>query len=383
MAKDKIFLFLVLALIVVFVLIFDLPRYLLEKRGEFLIKIHGPDVVTKDLIEKKEPIYSKGIYLTSYTASNHRLEVLLDLVERTELNTMVIDIKDYTGRVSFDTNSDLINEIGSERILIKDIKALIDRLHEEGVYAIARIAVFEDNYLPGERPDLALKTRNGNLWRDFKGLTWVDPSSQEVWDYNVEIAKEAARAGFDEINLDYIRFPSDGATANIVYPIWDYETSKKEVIRQFFEYFSQKVKPMGVFISADLFGLTLTTTNDMNIGQWLEDAALYFDYICPMVYPSHYPTGFKGFENPAAFPYEVIYGGLTAGIERLASVSASVPDKPVAKIRPWLQDFDMGAIYDARMVNLEKKAVYDAGAYGWLLWNPSNVYTEGALIEEE
>jgi hypothetical protein len=382
MSKDKIFLFLVLALIVIFVLISDLPRYLLEKRGEFLIKVHGPDVVTKDLIEKKEPIYSKGIYLTSYTASNHRLEVLLDLVKRTELNTMVIDIKDYTGRVSFDTNSDLINEIGSERILIKDIKALIDRLHEEGVYVIARIAVFEDNYLPGERPDLALKTRNGNLWRDFKGLTWVDPSSQEVWDYNIEIAKEAARVGFDEINLDYIRFPSDGATALISYPFWDGKTLKKEIIKQFFEYFNQKIKPMGVFISADLFGLTLTSPNDLNIGQWLEYAALYFDYICPMVYPSHYPTGFRGFENPAVYPYEVIYGGLTIGIERLASVSASVPGKPVARLRPWLQDFDMGAIYDVRMVNLEKKAVYDAGAYGWLLWNPSNVYTEGALEEE-
>jgi len=379
MSKDKIFLFLVLILIIGFVLVYDLSRLY---RDEFLIRNKEDKTVKEDEIKPGEPIYSKGIYLTAYTAANHRFDILLDLVKRTELNTMVIDVKDYTGRISFDTNSDLINELGSERIHIKDIRGLIDELHKEGVYAIARIAVFEDNYLPGERPDLALKTRNGNLWRDFKGLTWVDPSSQEIWDYNVEIAKEAARVGFDEINLDYIRFPSDGATALISYPFWDGKTPKKEIIKQFFEYFSQKVKPMGVFISADLFGLTLTSPNDLNIGQWLEDAALSFDYICPMVYPSHYPTGFKGFENPAAYPYEVIYEGLTTGMERLASVSVSIPDKPVAKLRPWLQDFDMGAIYDARMVNLEKKAVYDAGAYGWLLWNPSNIYTEGALEEE-
>ncbi len=223
---------------------------------------------------------------------------------------------------------------------------------------------------------MALKRKDGGLWRDFKGLSWLDPASREVWDYNVEIAKEAARVGFDEINLDYIRFPSDGDTVNIVYPVWDYKTPKREVIRQFFEYFNQKVKPMGVFISADLFGLTLTSTSDLNIGQWLEDAALYFDYICPMVYPSHYPEGYEGYENPALYPYEVIYKALMIGRERLEI--ASVP----AKLRPWLQDFDLGAYYDAEMVNLEKRAVYEAGAYGWLLWNPRNVYTEEALVKE-
>lgn len=380
MSKDKIFLFLILILIIGFVLVYDLSRLY---RDEFLIRNKEDKIVKEDEIKPGEPVYSKGIYLTPYTAGTYRLDNLLGLVKRTELNTMVIDVKDYTGRISFDTNSDLINELGSERVNIKDIKGIIDKLHEQGIYTIARIAVFEDNYLPAERPDLALKRIGGSLWRDFKGLTWVDPASQEVWDYNVEIAKEAARVGFDEINLDYIRFPSDGDTANIVYPVWNYETPKKEIIKQFFAYFSQKVKPMGVFISADLFGLTLTTTNDMNIGQWLEYAAPYFDYICPMVYPSHYPAGFEGFENPAAHPYEVIYRGLVTGRERLASVSASAPNESVAKLRPWLQDFDLGAIYDARMVNLEKKAVYDANAFGWLLWNPSNIYTEGALEEEK
>jgi hypothetical protein len=377
MNKDKIFLFLILALIVVVVIVFDLPRYFFEKRGEFLISNINSNIVAKDMmIVRDEPIYSKGIYITFQTAGSKRMDDLIELIKNTELNSVVIDIKDYSGRIPYNTESDLIKKVGSEKIYISDIKGLIDKLHKENIYVIARMAVFEDNFLPEKRPELALKTRSGNLWRDFKGLTWFDPASKEVWDYNITIAKEAIKVGFDEINLDYIRFPSDGAVALIVYPVWDYKTPKAEVIKQFFEYFSQRIKPLGVYISADLFGLTLTSPNDLNIGQWLENAAPYFDYICPMVYPSHYPVGFEGFENPAAHPYEVIYWGLTIGNERLASISSE------AKLRPWLQDFDMGAVYDARMINLEKKAVYDANAYGWLLWNPRNIYTEDALIKE-
>jgi len=375
--RDKIFLFLILALVIVVLLVYNLPRYFLEKRGEFLIYNFNEDNFVKDITpKKKNPIYSKGIYITFRTAATRRMDELIDLVKNTELNTMVIDIKDTTGRIGFDTNSELINDIGSEKVYISDMKGLIDRLHQEGIYVIARQAVFQDDFLPRKRTDLALKRVGGGFWYDFKGIHWLDPASQEVWDYNVELAKEAARAGFDEINLDYIRFPSDGDMSQIIYPFWDYKTPKSEIMKQFFEYFTQRVKPMGVFVSADLFGLTLTTTNDMNIGQWLEYVAPYFDYICPMVYPSHYPATFEGFENPAAHPYEVIYKGLISGEQRIASISAP------AKLRPWLQDFDLGVIYTPEMINLEKKAVYDAGAYGWLLWNPGNVYTEGALIKE-
>lgn len=367
MLKDKIFLFLILGLIVAAFFVFDLPRIIFEKRGIFLNNV----VI-------RQPFYAKGVYITFRTAASQRIDEIIDLIKKTELNAAVIDIKDVTGRIPFDTDNEIINEVGSEKIFIKDMKGLIKKFHNEGIYTIARIAVFEDDYLPRERPDLALKRVGGGLWQDNKGLTWLDPASQEVWDYTLGLAKEAIKNGFDEINLDYIRFPSDGNIGNIIYPFWDYKTPKTEIIRQFFEYFSQRIRALGVPISADLFGLTLTSTNDLNIGQWLEYAAPYFDYICPMVYPSHYPPTFLGFENPAAHPYEVIYDGLTTGNERLASVSASKK----AKLRPWLQDFDMGANYDARMIQLEKKAVYDAGGFGWVLWNPKNVYTEDGLEKE-
>jgi len=369
MQKDKVFIFLIIILIGISFFVFDLPRLY---RGDFF----------KEKITPQQPTYSKGIYITFRTAGSERINEILDLIKRTELNTVVIDVKDFTGYIGFYTQSELLHQIGSERNYIPDIKDLIRKFHNEGVYIIARIAVFEDDYLPRKRPDLALKRAGNGLWQDNKDLTWLDPVSQEVWDYNIEVAKEAIKVGFDEINLDYIRFPSDGNTSSIVYPFWDYKAPKKEIIRQFFEYFSQRIKPMGVYISADLFGLTLTSPNDLNIGQWLEFAAPYFDYICPMVYPSHYPPTFLGFENPAQHPYEVIYDGLIKGNERIASLSVANPNMTMAKLRPWLQDFDMGAIYDAEMIELQKKAVYDGNGFGWLLWNPKNIYTEGALIKE-
>ena len=372
MKKDKVFIFLILVAIIAGFFIFEVPRTIFMGRGNFL----------NDATKKREPFLTKAVYITFRTAGNYRMDEIIDLVKQTELNAIVIDLKDYTGRVPFETSSELIKNIGSEKIFIKDIKELIKKLHKENIYAIARIAVFEDNYLPRERADLALKRRGGGLWEDNNGLAWVDPASQEVWDYNLEIAKEAIRVGFDEINFDYIRFPSDGNTANIIYPFWDGKTLKKEVLRQFFEYVNQRMKPLGIPISADLFGLTLTTTNDLGIGQWLEYAAPYFDYICPMVYPSHYPPGFLGFENPAAHPYEVIYDGLVRGNERIASLSVSNPNITMAKLRPWLQDFDMGAVYDARMIELQKQAVEDGGGFGWLLWNPKNIYTESGLLKE-
>ncbi|MFH1129381.1 MAG: putative glycoside hydrolase [Patescibacteria group bacterium] len=379
MKKDKIFIFLILILCIVgeFTLL-NSPAL----RGSFLIKGFNRVNFLIDLIEKPEPFPAKAIYVTFRTAGMGRMNELIDLIKTTELNAVVIDLKDYTGRVPFETNSEMIKKIGSEKVFIKDIDGLIKKLHKENIYVIARIAVFEDNYLPRKRTDLAIRVPGGGIWEDNNGLGWVDPASQEVWDYNLEIAKEAVKVGFDEINFDYIRFPSDGNVSVAIYPFWDGKTLKKEIIRQFFEYVHQRLKPLGVPISADLFGLTMSSTNDLGIGQWLEYAAPYFDYICPMVYPSHYPPTFLGFENPAEYPYEVIFSELKRGNERIASLSVVFPETPMAKLRPWLQDFNMGAIYDAGMIELQKQATDDAGGMGWLLWNPRNIYTEDALHKE-
>jgi len=308
--------------------------------------------------EKSLP-YIKGIYITSWTAaSSSRMEHFINLIKATELNAVIIDMKEVDGIIA----------IGK---IIPDPKELIEKLHQNNIYAIARIVVLKDMLLPRTKPNLALRNKSGELWRDYSGKTWLDPASKEVWDYHVEIAKEAIKVGFDEINFDYVRFPSDGDISKIVYPFWDGKTPKAEIIRKLFEHLNSKLRQFDVFLSVDLFGLTMVNKDDLNIGQLLENAIPYFDFICPMVYPSHYPSGFNRYNNPALYPYEIIKMNLKMGKERMVNSKA--------KLRPWLQDFNLGVRYDKRMIELEKQAVYDTDSYGWLMWNAASVYTEDAL----
>jgi hypothetical protein len=323
----------------------------------------------------KTPNSVRGIYMTSWVASTRDWRKdLVDLIESTELNSIVIDVKDYTGRIAFEVSDPDLQKIGSAEKRIDDIKEFIFLLHEKEIYTIARIAVFQDPYFVKIRPDLAIKTKSGSVWKDRKGLTWIDPCSKEFWDYIIKIAKETERVGFDELNFDYIRFPSDGNMDNISYSFCDPNISKADLLENFFQYLSHNLRDAGVPISADLFGMITTNTDDLNIGQVLEKANPYFDYICPMVYPSHYPPTYDGFQNPALHPYEIIYHAMASSSERLIA-AASTP----FKLRPWLQDFDLGADYTSEMVRKEKQAVYDSGLNSWLLWDPANEYTREAL----
>ena len=323
----------------------------------------------------KTPASVKGIYMTSWVAGTKDWrEDLVNLIQKTELNALVIDIKDYSGKLSFEPKGQSLRQFGSWERRIPDIKDFIKELHQKGIYAIARIAVFQDPFMVKKRPDLAVKTSSGSVWRDYKGLPWIDPCAKEYWDYIILIAKEAERAGFDELNFDYVRFPSDGNMKNIRYQFCDQSKEKADLLEDFFAYLSSRLKGLEIPISADLFGMVTVNTDDLNIGQVLEKAAPYFDYICPMVYPSHYPSGFNGYKNPALYPYEIIYQAMASSSERLLAAS-STPHK----LRPWLQDFDLGAVYDAEMVKKQMQAVYDTGLSSWLLWDPANKYTRKAL----
>lgn len=327
-------------------------------------------------IRRQGPFYARGIYLSAWTAGTPDLmDSYIDFIRRTELNAVVIDIKDSTGEVTYDSNLPIVNQLGTEKIKIKDLPALLDKLYQKGIYTIARIAVFQDSILAEKKPDLALKNKQtGKIWRDWKGLAWIDPAAKEAWAYNVALAREAFELGFDEVNFDYVRFPSDGDLNQIVYPFWDGRESMSEIIRQFFEYQYNHLKNFGPR-SVDLFGLTLwhiEDDSDMNIGQKFVDATPYFDYICPMVYPSHYPPNFEGFKNPATQPYEIIYRSLIKGQKYLESLPPGIEIK--SRIRPWLQAFNLGAEYTPRMIWQEKQAVYDAESFGWLFWNAQNKY---------
>ncbi len=327
----------------------------------------------------------KALYMTSWVAGTPKWRAnLANIVEETELNAIVIDVKDYTGRLSFKTGNKFLDELGVSEARIPDIKKFIAGLHEKGIYAIARITVFQDPFFAEKRPDLAvLKESDKTLWADYKGLHYLDPGAQEVWDYTVLIAKEAYAVGFDELNFDYIRFPSDGNMKDVYFP-WseervtgDPDYGKAKVLRDFFAYLHAELLGIGAPLSADLFGMTTTNVDDLNIGQVLEYAAPYFDYLAPMVYPSHYPTNFIGFANPADKPYEVVRYSMDRGVAKLVAAGFAR-----AKLRPWLQDFDYKAVYDAPEVRAQIQAVYDAGLDSWMLWDAGNRYTRDALVAE-
>jgi hypothetical protein len=341
------------------------------------------------------PKIIKAIYSTNWSAGNKKkLSYLINLIKKTELNAIVIDIKDFSGYVGYQTEIELVNKYKAAQKRISKPNALIKYLHDNEIYVIGRISVFQDQALAKARPDLAIKNKNtGETWRDDKKLAWIDSASKEAWDYNIAIAQDALNRGFDEINFDYIRFASDGKLENIAYPIWDGKVTKKEVIRQFFEYLRQQLPEAK--LSADLFGLTTINKHDMGIGQYLENAFPYFDFISPMVYPSHYAKGFMGYKNPADHPYKVVKYSMESALNRLIayrkaqSVSTStISDSqfaPNPKFRPWLQDFHLGSRYDAKKVRDQIQAVYDAlgeDFSGFMLWNPANVYTTGALLSE-
>ncbi|MDA2922359.1 putative glycoside hydrolase [Patescibacteria group bacterium AH-259-L07] len=323
------------------------------------------------------PVYARGIYMSSWTASEQkRVDELIDFILRTELNAVVIDIKDSTGRIAYNSDIDQAKEWGTREIRIKDISALLEKFQSRGIYTIARIVIFRDPVLAQVRPDLALKSKHtGKLWKDSGGTQWMDPASREVWAYNVALAQEALELGFGEVNFDYVRFPSDGNILDISFPVWDREVPRSEVIRQFFEYQAQALKHVGRR-SVDIFGMTMMhsdTNYDMNIGQRFIDAVPYFNYISPMLYPSHFGDTFDDLDNPAEHPYEVISRSFEKTQEHIV-VPLIEKNKPLPKIRPWIQAFDLGAVYTPEMITLQKQAVLEGGGYGWLLWNARNRY---------
>jgi len=360
----------------------------------------------KTLVNPPEII--KAIYLTSWSAGNSvKIKYLIDFKKTTEINAVIIDLKDYSGYVAYNIQVPEVEKYEAKEIRIPFINRLIKQLHNEGIYVIGRITVFQDPRLSLARPDLTVKSKKtGDPWLDNKKLSWVDPAAKEAWDYNIAIAKETVSRGFDELNFDYIRFPSDDDLNDMSFPFWqktrtdaDFTQTnadtnaetKSEVMRNFFKYLREQLP--GVKISADLFGLTTINQDDLGIGQVLENAYAYFDYVCPMVYPSHYASEFLGYKNPALYPYEVVKCSMENAIKRLERFRIEINNStsteflnskfyiPNSKLRPWLQDFDLGADYNAEVVGKEIQAVYDAATStpellnGWMLWNPSNIYS--------
>ena len=331
------------------------------------------------------PPQVKAIYMTSWVAGTKNIRNnLVNLIDNTELNSVVIDIKDYTGKIAFEVQDENLSKYGASENRIPDEREFLEYLHSKNIYVIGRISVFQDPHFVQQRPDLAVKKKEGgDIWKDRKGISWLDAGSIEVWNYVIDLARYSYNLGFDEINFDYIRFPSDGDMFQIYYPFSeervfaDVDTGKAKILREFFIYVDAELGDTGVVLSADLFGMVTTNNDDLNIGQILEYTLPYFDFVAPMVYPSHYPTSFIGYANPASHPYEVVKYSMDKAVAKAKNAGLD-PNK----LRPWLQDFDLGADYNAKEVRAQIQAVYDAGLDSWMLWSASNRYTTGALLTD-
>ncbi len=333
------------------------------------------DVAPKKLLHLNKPEYVRGIYLTASSAgSDEYRKNLIKSLASGYINSVVIDIKDYSGYILYDTQLDEVNKIKGKKIRL-DARQVIDEFHEAGIYIIARQTVFQDPLLAEARPELAMHTKTGNIWRDNKNLAWLDPSNKKVWDYNLAIAKEAVSLGFDEINFDYMRYPSDGLMSSLEYNLPNGQ-QKYDIMKNFYQYLSDNLSELTP-LSIDMFGLVMDNTKDnydLNIGQRLIDALDYFDEISPMMYASHYPKNYLGYSNSAEYPGPVVAHGL--------AIASSTTENRRAKIRPWLQAFSIGAVYDKEKIKAQIKATENASSTsGWLFWNARNVYADYMFVE--
>nr|WP_288827843.1 putative glycoside hydrolase [uncultured Clostridium sp.] len=341
------------------------------------------------VLPKKAPVKVKGIYISGYMAGSAGFQDILDKIEGTEINAVVIDVKNDDGRITFVMDdAPTVKEIGAEKKYIQDMPAMMAQLKAKGIYTIARVVAFRDPYLAEQKPEWSLKNKDGSLHRDNKGLAWVNPYRTEVWDYLVEVGEAASEAGFDEVQFDYIRFATDSSMKQVVFDEKDTQgRSKTDIITEFIEYAYEKLSARNIPVSADVFGTIIGSNVDAQaVGQVYSDMANHLDYICPMIYPSHYGDGNFGIDHPDTQPYDTIRAALKLSRTDLEKTKPEGARQAV--VRPWLQDFtasylDHHISYGKKEVRDQIQAVYDAGYDEWILWSASNRYTWDALLSEE
>ena len=325
---------------------------------------------------RKAPDVIRGIYLNAYAAgSTKRLGTLLALADSTEINTFVVDVKDEKG-MRYRTELPLQKEIGGE-VTISNLKALVDSLHAHKVWASARIVVFKDPMLSVAKSEWSIKNPNGGLWQDKAGNTWVSAWDPNVWEYNIAIAEEVLKAGFDEVQFDYVRFPEPfPSLPKQIHP--NAKGDRTDAIVEFLNKARPRIHALGGVMAADLFGLSPNDPADINIGQQWERLLAAADHILPMTYPSHYlPTHLKGVPKPNTMPYETIVASVGMGEVRAKRLrDAGVK---AARVIPWLQGFSAPWVtrnytYGPDQAAAQIRGVYDVGLEDWVFWHPGSKY---------
>ncbi len=335
--------------------------------------------------ESNPRITTNGIYLTAYSAGSSRVDELIELADKTRINAFVINMKDDNGSMLFETETaSRLNPSANKSVPVKDIDALMKKLKEHDIYTIARIVCFVDPKYVKEHPESGVVYKDSGAPFYFKeNIQWSSAYDRELWEYILGVAKEAAEAGFNEIQFDYVRFPTSNGGKKDAY--LDYKNklgeSKPLAVQNFLKYAREELDPYEVYISADVFGLVGSVGDDMGIGQYWEAISNVVDYISPMMYPSHYGPGVYGLSVPDAFPYETIYRCTKDSVMKNKNIETP------AIIRPWIQDFTATYVkgyirYGADQIKAQIKGLNDNGVEGFMLWNPSNKYDEGGIEKE-
>jgi hypothetical protein len=326
---------------------------------------------------KTAPAQIRGIYLNAYAAgSTKRLATLLAMADSTEINAFVIDVKDEKG-MRYHSELPLQKEIGGE-ITISNLKTLVDSVHAHGVWAMARIVAFKDHILSEKKPEWSIKQQGGALWRDKQGKTWVSTWDPNVWEYNIQIAEEVLKAGFDEVQFDYVRFPEPfPSLPKQIHP--QEKGDRTDAIVQFLSMAKPRIHALGGVMAADLFGLSPNDPKDVQIGQQWERILVVADHVLPMTYPSHYlPTHLKGVPKPNQMPYETIVQSVGMGVVRMQRLREAGAPR-IARVIPWLQGFSAPWVtrdypYGPEQAAAQIKGVYDVGLEDWVFWHPGSKY---------
>ncbi|CVY20467.1 putative glycoside hydrolase [Staphylococcus hominis] len=329
----------------------------------------------------------KGIYVTSNSTQGAKMDELVKFIKDSNLNTMVIDVKDDTGNITMKLNTGN-KQVDKNTLDIVDGKKLLKKLHDNNIYPIARIVTFKDTKLANEHPEWTFRNSNGSVWTNGKGDSFVNPFMKEVWKYDIDVAKAAAKAGFQDIQFDYVRFPEgfENQADSLTYNKGEYKNSQMssgdqrvDTITKFLEYANKELKPMGVNVSADVFGYSALVENAPGIGQSFPKISKNVDAISSMIYPSHWSNGDFGLQAPDTEPYKTVNRYIQKENSLLDTLGK---DKPIS--RPWIQDFTASYLgagnyidYDAKAISEEVQALKDNGVNEFLLWNAGNDYTEG------
>ncbi|MEO5590165.1 MAG: putative glycoside hydrolase [Gemmatimonadaceae bacterium] len=340
--------------------------------------IRADSVKKARIVHLAQPDTLRGLYVNRWAALGQRMKQLIDIAKKTEVNALVIDVKDDRGFVLYKSQVPLAVAIGADTNSAMShtrLRSILDTMAANGIYPIARIVVAKDPLLASARLNWAIRRKdNGEPWLDKNGNPWLDPHNREVWKYAADLAKEAYDLGFSEVQFDYVRFPDEKRLIReATYPLANGRV-RAQVIREQLGYVRSQLKPLGMPVTIDVFGLTATDTTDMGIGQQWEMFVDQADVVLPMVYPSHFAPGTYKIGNPNARPYATIDHAMKDARRRSARVTGA------AKVIPWYQDFTLGPPrYEAEQVRAQKKAGYDNGFQSWILWNPGSRYTESAL----